>query len=985
MRALGALAALLVLLAGVPLLLLELGGAPDARSWSLGALRRVLLQPDDGSVLLGLIAAVGWLAWTVFAVSVLAELVTVATRYRVQVRLPGMAGPQRVAASLILAVLSLTAAPAVPHAGPPPTVARAAPTVPGTPADDVVASTPRPITAPVSKRAATPVRTAPDSSAVVHEVRPGDDLWSLAERYYGSGFDWRRIAAANPDRLTGGPDRLEVGWRLRVPDVSGAGSKEAEVGTGVTVRAGDTLSSLAERELGESERWPELYRANRAVLSDPDVLEPGTRLVLPERPPAKPVARQSKAAGEPAEAEARQTVRPDPPRDDGVPVGTASAAAPASPAETAPEPTTVVEDVLPFLAVGGLLAAGVLGGLSLRRQRQLATRPVGRRITHPPPAAAPLEAALGRRQRPLTLRTLDRALRAVAAFCREERIALPPLQLVLLSPEQIELQLAGPTPAAPVGFEIRGSSWLLDRSGAEYLAEVPAVDEVLRPWPTLVTLGHVGPDRPVLADLEALRLLQVEAIDRAQARSVLMALAVELSFSPWADEMRLTLLGRDGRLPEALGSHSLEQTDDPDALLARLERRAAEQRRHQPHAVLGQHRLDPDLAEPWAPEVVLVDRPLTPSQMDRLRAVVCGQPLVTTAAVVVGDVGATWRLRLGDRPGTAHLHPTGLTLTPQALTVPEADGLLELVAATGRTTTTAAPWWHGDAVEPEPPPDNVAYLGRMFGGWAADAAREGDEVMAIQAAEALTGGAPVAHPTLRLLGPVDLLGAAGVLPPRAGKQCLEYCGWLLEHPGQTARAMASALAVAEGTRRSNMSRLRSWLGADQAGESYLPDAYTGRISLHPAVSSDWQRLQILTAGGVDRASSDALRAALHLVRGAPLADAAPGQWHWAEELRTDLISCVRDVGVELTRRALDDGDLTLARWAAARALVAAPGDELLLAARIRTEHLAGNAEETERLTLQLAAQARRLGVDLDPQTVALLQEVVEGRVRAQFA
>ena len=86
------------------------------------------------------------------------------------------------------------------------------------------------------------------------------------------------------------------------------------------------------------------------------------------------------------------------------------------------------------------------------------------------------------------------------------------------------------------------------------------------------------------------------------------------------------------------------------------------------------------------------------------------------------------------------------------------------------------------------------------------------------------------------------------------KQCLEYCAWILEHPGTTAQAMGAALAVAEGTRRSNMSRLRSWLGADDGDEPYLPDAYSGRIMLHPAVSSDWQRLQILTGRGVNRTS-----------------------------------------------------------------------------------------------------------------------------------
>lgn len=246
-------------------------------------------------------------------------------------------------------------------------------------------------------------------------------------------------------------------------------------------------------------------------------------------------------------------------------------------------------------------------------------------------------------------------------------------------------------------------------------------------------------------------------------------------------------------------------------------------------------------------------------------------------------------------------------------------------------------------------------------------------------------GACGSHPLLQLLGPIELVDAAGTIPPRAAKQCLEYCAWLLENPGTTAMAMASALAVAEGTRRSNMSRLRTWLGSDPGGEAYLPDAYTGRITLHPSVSSDWQRFQILTSPAINRTGTSALRAALELVRGAPLADAAPGQWHWAEELRTDMISAIRDLGLELTNRALEDHDLDLARWAASRALAAAPGDELLMAARIRTEHQAGNTAETGRLTLQVAAQARTLGVDLDPETVNLLQQVMEGQVRARMA
>lgn len=985
LRRIGALLLLLGLVAGVPLLLLTVG-ARWPTTWS----PQVLLRPDDGTVLLALVTAVAWLAWGVLVLSVLAELVTVVTRSRVRVRLPGLAGPQRMVAGLVVAALALTAAPAVPHAGLPLPVAEAQPLRPATPPVEQDRSPEAPVhaTAPVT-----------DPTAVLHEVQPGDDLWTLAERYYGNGLDWRRIAAANPDRLTGGPDRLQVGWRLQVPGARGSDAAEPASEETVTVRRGDSLSAIAQRELGDDDRWPELYAANRAVLDDPDLLEAGMRLQLPveaeaetrtrapERPPGSvPRAAPAPPAG-PSGGDSAPSSRPPAPVEPRATLPPATP--PPSPPAEAVEPVAA-EEVLPFPTVGGLLAAGLLAGLAARRRRQLAARPLGRRITHPDPATVPLEAALGRRQRPLSLRTLDQALRTIALSCRDQGLPLPALRLVLLAPDRIELRLAAPAPTAPVGFEVEGSGevWVLDRPGADYLAAVPAADELMRPWPTLVTLGHDAQGRSVLADLEGLRLLQLgDASDLG--RAVLAALAVELSFSPWAEEMRLTLLGSDTRLPAALGVHTVEQTEDVDGLLDRLERRATEQRRHQPHPVLGQHRLDPDLAEPWAPEIVLVDHPLTSAQADRLRALVCAEPHVTTAAVILGSLDAPWRLH--PRPGAPgderrmRLEPAGLDLTAQALVPAETAGVLELVEATGRAETTSAPWWHVDVAEPEPPPDNVTYLGKRFGGWSAETRGEGDEVVAIQAAAALAAGARVDHPTLLVLGPVELLGAAGDPPPRAAKQCLEYCGWLLEHPGRTARDMASALAVAEGTRRSNMSRLRGWLGADADGELYLPDAYTGRIALHPAVSSDWQQVQILTAGGVNRSGDEALRAVLQLLRGAPLADAAPGQWHWAEELRTDMISCLRDVGVELTGRALEAGDLGLARWAAARALVAAPGDELLLAARIRTEHRAGNAAETERLTLQLAGQARRLGVDLDPATVTLLQEVVEGRVRARMA
>ena len=983
-RGLGSLAVLLLGTAGAPVALALLGGnpLPEALTWS--AARHALFTRADGTILVGLITIVGWLAWLVFTLSVISELVAVMSRQRIRFRLPGLDAPQRYAAGLLISVITMISVPhavqADPHSD---RQVAAAPRAPEPPAL---------IIEPVERVTHTPAPAAPRAERVDdmrrHVVEAGDDLWSLAERYYGNGREWRKIAAANPKVLTGGPDRLQVGWRLKIPDLDeGVASGGDRV---VTVRRGDTLSSIAERELGAAARWTDIFHANRAQLSDPDELPVGMRLLVPQ--PKKSAGKARPKAHDqhrPTEATPSERQRPTSPSEPSSPASQPAGSPTRQPDESSPTAatrTTPAVDIaaVSLVGVGGVLAAGMIAGLAWRRRIQLQTRPPGRRIVHPPPQTRTVEVALGRRQQPLSLRTLDRAMRAIAAHCRESDIPPPPLQLAFLGENEIELRMGEACATAPVGFTVRGRSWFVTQADVGYLKSVPGLSEAARPWPALVTLGRDEDGRLVLGDLESFGLLELQPDSGSATAELLAAMAVELSFSPWADEMILTLVGGGERLPEVLGKHNVYRTDDCDALLDRLEQRAAVQRDHRRYPVLSQHRIDPDFADPWAPEIVLVEQPLSAAQSARLKALVEAEPKVTLAAVVVGSVpGAAWSLRGDDSSAERRvvLQPADLLLSPQWLEPPELTAVVDLIEATGSDDTTPAPWWSDIAVQPDPPPDNVTYLDSRSTTWGT--ANTAERALIMEAA--MDPGRAVHHPTLQMLGPIELLGAAGTEPARAAKQCLEYCAWLLENPGSTAQAMVGALVVAEGTRRSNMSRLRSWLGASADGEAYLPDAYTGRITLHPAVSSDWQRLQILTGTGVNRASDDSLGAALEMVRGAPLADAAPGQWHWAEELRTDMISCVRDIGLELADRALLAGDVERARWAAARALLAAPGDELLLAARVRTEHAAGNVAETERLALQLAAQARTLGVDLDPDTVSLLQRVMEGQVRARLA
>ncbi|MBF9057855.1 peptidoglycan-binding protein LysM [Rhodobacterales bacterium HKCCSP123] len=48
-----------------------------------------------------------------------------------------------------------------------------------------------------------------------------------------------------------------------------------------TVKSGDNLSSIAQKYLGKASRYPEIFEANRPMLTDPDKIYPGQVLRIP--------------------------------------------------------------------------------------------------------------------------------------------------------------------------------------------------------------------------------------------------------------------------------------------------------------------------------------------------------------------------------------------------------------------------------------------------------------------------------------------------------------------------------------------------------------------------------------------------------------------------------------------------------------------------------------------------------------------------------
>jgi nucleoid-associated protein YgaU len=49
-----------------------------------------------------------------------------------------------------------------------------------------------------------------------------------------------------------------------------------------TVQAGDTLSKISRQFYGNANQYMKIFNANRDQLQDPDRIQPGQRLVIPE-------------------------------------------------------------------------------------------------------------------------------------------------------------------------------------------------------------------------------------------------------------------------------------------------------------------------------------------------------------------------------------------------------------------------------------------------------------------------------------------------------------------------------------------------------------------------------------------------------------------------------------------------------------------------------------------------------------------------------
>jgi len=122
-----------------------------------------------------------------------------------------------------------------------------------------------------------------------HTVSKGETLWSIAETYYKSGYNWVDLQQANNLSQA---DKIEVGQTLTIPDVapitvaqkgqitaaSSTESGKTEKKT-YTVVKGDSLWSIAVKELGNGYEWTKITKMNN--LKNPGLIHSGNVLTLP--------------------------------------------------------------------------------------------------------------------------------------------------------------------------------------------------------------------------------------------------------------------------------------------------------------------------------------------------------------------------------------------------------------------------------------------------------------------------------------------------------------------------------------------------------------------------------------------------------------------------------------------------------------------------------------------------------------------------------
>lgn len=945
-RGMAAILAILALLAGAPTALLVLGAIPTLEGLTWGH----LLRQDNGTLALQAITAAAWITWAWYAITILLE-VTARLRGIRTPRLPGL--PQATATRLVGAAALLFVA--VPNAAPAlaPAHAVGAPPAPETP--------PQLTTAPAKMtptQTAAKIDEAPPTTS--YTVKRGDSLWRIAESHLGSGTRFTEIIDLNPESLSGNADFLPVGLLLHLPTPP---TRDTDGATYI-VQPDDSLAEVAEAELNDADRYPEIFEASRnttqpdgARLTDPNMIQPGWTLTIPS--PKSTGGRSQPATPSPSELNEPSIRNPEQRTPAPTPTSTAKASTSAQATES-DELGSTPSWLVPGLAgAGTVLAGGLLLLLHQHHRSQRRHRLPGHEITTPPPDLRPIEKTIqieGRVTAALIER-LDALLRMLPQHKQ------PRLVAVELGTGQITLHLAE---AATLPHPWTGGPtvWVAD----------PAAETIdsgdLAPYPLLASIGQTDDGHLWLLNLEELQVINLTG-HRDHTEALARHLAAELTVTPWSMLVQVDVQGFGAELtgldPLRLHHHhdaaflpplaaDLDPASrlpgfDPDryhAILAAQDSEpirsiaktiAADQDRSGAAVVI----LDAQVDLEATAITISADSHLT-IEHPALRDVRLHAPGLAPdeAATCTAIVEATRSVETGPMP-----QDTSATHGTEALI--DAAGALRPEYVQQRPASDEEPAGQ-DSLLPEPTETYVAQcattqedvnqLAPIVNAETRETIAALDPSLDADIAEWHTPSSP--FPKLTLLGPVHLR-AHGTVPAARRPYFAELLTYLTLHPGGVSTSeYLEAIGVSRSRLTIDLGKLRHWLGTNpRTGKDHLQDARRTPASRrlgHPAYQAedvlvDLDLFRRLRARGEARGADGIadLHQALRLVSGEPFTQLRDRGWSWLlDGQRHDhiAVSMIVDTAHLVVNRALPEHEHEIAREAAEIAMKAAPYDDV---------------------------------------------------------
>lgn len=988
LRGLAAVLGIIVLLAGMPTVLLQVGfGAlPRIEGWA--DLVGLLLSRDDGSLALIVLKAIGWITWALLAGLILWETLSRA-RGRHARDLPGLRLPQTVARQLVTTAAALfVSLPA------PTTVAYAAPE-PG-PAITSTETPPAATTAVVDDDPA----TAAEAPTRQHTVKRGESLWSIAATELGNGRRYTEIAALNTTLLNGrGDDFLRTGWVLTLPadptdDTASDASEPA-----YTVRKGDTLSAIARDHLGDAQAYPQIFEASRHItqpnghqLTDPDVIDIGWTLTIPHTTPAAdpgptvtaapagpvaptPAAEPAEAMPTPAAADVRH---PNADPDD---AGTGESAEVAD--------ATTPAWLLPGLVGAGSLAAGSLW-LALRRRRaaQTRVRRPGRMLASLPAELLPVDKTLRTEgaHAALDVAFIDEALRRLATTRGRASRPMPQVAAVEHTPDHVRLHLTEPLDL-PEPWQQAPDQLRWEIPTTLDLTRIGPLDSGLpAPYPQLVTLGIDGRGHQWLYNLEEAGVVRVTG-DPEHVGNYARHVAAELAVSPWTPDVKVDCVGIASEAVE-LNPYRVRHHSHPDVTAAVIADAVAMIDRTREAGLditTGRATL---LDDPiWDSRHLLLNTDRT-QHTDQLAALLRDHPHATgTALLLLDPAGTHADMDAGTlnltADGRLQFPAVGLELNAAGLTQREAAGCAAIFAqadqpdvdipphpepATGwRAHTNQAGQLLPELTQPRdqaPADDTASVLPEPDDTYLDVAATTSEDLATLAPQVAVEVRERVEHddpsldedvrtwldpqcdlPKLKVLGPLTVrVAPTGAPIASAGRKpyFTELLAYLATRPhGATTDEVADAMRIPIDRVRKDILTLRTWLGTNpRTGRPHIPDSrQTAAATVRGKPTYQIEDILIdadlfrrLRARGEARgpAGLNDLRQALSLATGTPFSQLRRdgGAWLSDGEPLDQILQCaIVDVAHLVATASLAEDDPAAAQTAAELAIRVAPAEE----------------------------------------------------------